>query len=390
MLVEVERFHSIGEIFGHRIRDALIGEIGKRLKKTCPESAILGHTAEERFAVLLPHDPRMANARALSEELQEALTQPYHLEEHLIGIGLFIGFASGQSEEKDVHDLVERCYIALGNSRSLGAGSITAYSTAVAQKVQGYRQLEIDFRKAIESDEIEAHYQPILDANTRSIIGFEALARWRHPQKGLLMPDLFVPLAEKTGLIDKLSHRMIELACREASTWPKDVFLALNLSAILFDDFDIVETITRAIERTGFAASRVELEITESVFLSDERLVDVLKSFQAIGMRVVIDDFGTGFSSLSYLRALPFDKIKIDRSFVSEMMISPDARAIVKAITMLAHELGMEIVAEGVENEHQVEILGGFGCDQLQGYLFSKPVEASAVTSLLATSVSGA
>jgi EAL domain-containing protein (putative c-di-GMP-specific phosphodiesterase class I) len=158
----------------------------------------------------------------------------------------------------------------------------------------------------------------------------------------------------------------------------------------LFDDLDIVDTIKGAIDRTGFDPSRVELEITESVFLSDERLVDVLKSFQAIGMRVVIDDFGTGFSSLSYLRALPFDKIKIDRSFVSEMMISPDARAIVKAITMLAHELGMAIVAEGVENEHQVDILREFGCDQLQGYLFSKPIEAGAVTQLLQKSASSA
>lgn len=390
MLVEVERFHSIGEIFGHRIRDALIGEIGKRLKKICPQAAILGHTAEERFAVLLPSDARMATARALSDDLQEALTQPYRLDEHLIGIGLFIGFASGQHDDADVHELVERCYIALSNSRALGAGSTTAFSTAIAQKVQSHRQLEIDFRKAVERDEIEAHYQPIIDAKSRQICGFEALARWRHPQKGLLMPDLFVPLAEKTGLIDQLSHRMIDLACREACNWPKDIFLALNLSAILFDDLDIVDTIKGAIDRTGFDPSQVELEITESVFLSDERLVDVLKSFQAIGMRVVIDDFGTGFSSLSYLRALPFDKIKIDRSFVSEMMISPDARAIVKAITMLAHELGMAIVAEGVENEHQVDILREFGCDQLQGYLFSKPIEAGAVTQLLQKSASSA
>lgn len=389
-LIEVERFNSIGEIFGHRIRDALITEIGKRLKKVSPQAAILGHTAEERFALLLPFDDRMAASRVLNEELLEVLTQPYRLDEHIIGIGLFIGFANGQSDDADIHDLVERCYIALTNSRSMGAGSVTAYSTAIAQKVQSHRQLEIDFRKAVERNEIEAHYQPIIDAKTRRVIGFEALARWRHPQRGLLMPDLFVPLAEKTGLIDKLSHTMIDLACREACNWPKDIFLALNLSAILFDDLDIVETIKGAIDRTGFAASRVELEITESVFLSDERLVDVLKSFQAIGMRVVIDDFGTGFSSLSYLRALPFDKIKIDRSFVSEMMISPDARAIVKAITMLAHELGMAIVAEGVENEHQVEILRSFDCDQLQGYLFSKPAEASALPQLLKASVSPA
>lgn len=383
ILIEIERFQSIDDIFGHLIRDAIIREIGKRLVKLCPKAAILGHTAEERFAVLLPQDDRLSAARVLSEELQEILSQPYRLDEHIIGLGLFIGFASGDAKDSDVHDIVERCYIALSHARSQGAGSIVAYSTAVAQKVQSHRDLEIDFRKAVEHNEIEAHYQPIVDAKTRNIIGFEALARWRHPQKGLLMPDLFIPLAEKTGLISKLSYIMIERACTEACNWPAPLFLSLNLSALLFDDLAIVDAIRDAIMRSGFSPSRVELEITESVFLSDERLVDVLKSFQAIGMRVAIDDFGTGFSSLSYLRALPFDKIKIDRSFISEMMISPDARAIVKAIVMLAHELGMAVVAEGVENEHQIEILREFGCDQLQGFLFSKALDAANAKELL-------
>ncbi len=387
ILIEIDRFHSIGEIFGHRMRDAVIAEIGKRLKKTCPASAILGHTAEERFGIIIPKDDRLSTARVLSEELQEVLSQPYRLEEHIIGAGLFIGFTGGDPADSNVHDIVERCYIALSHARSLGSGSIVAYSKAVAQKVQSHRDIEIDFRKAVENNEIEAHYQPIVDANTRSIIGFEALARWRHPQKGLLMPDLFIPLAEKSGLISKLSHAMIVNACHDACKWPAHLFLSINLSALLFDEIEIVDRIRATIERSGFSPSRVELEITESVFLSDERLVDVLKSFQAIGMRVVIDDFGTGFSSLSYLRALPFDKIKIDRSFISEMMISPDARAIVKAIVMLAHELGMSVVAEGVENEHQVEILHGLACDQLQGFLFSKPVEPSAVQHLLAQPV---
>jgi diguanylate cyclase (GGDEF)-like protein len=386
MLIEIDRFHSINEIFGHRICDALIHEIGARLKKACPEAAILGHTTEERFGVFLPQDDRLASTRMLAEELLELLSQPYRLEEHIVGVGLFIGFAGGIADDTDVHDLVERCYIALAHARSLGSGSIVAYSTAVAQKVQSHRSLEIDFRKAVEQSEIEPHFQPIIDAHTRKIVGFEALARWHHPQRGLLMPDLFIPLAEKAGLISRLSHAIIEKACRAAHSWPKNLFLSLNLSALLFDDINIVDAIRDEVERAGFDASRIELEITESVFLSDERLVDVLKSFQAIGMRVVIDDFGTGFSSLSYLRALPFDKIKIDKSFISEMMISPDSRAIVKAITMLAHELGMAIVAEGVENEHQVELLRSFACDQLQGYLFSKPLPAAALEPLLKTS----
>lgn len=388
ILIEIERFHSIGEIFGHRIRDAMLVEIGNRLKKICPPSAILGHTAEERFGVLLADDQRMSHARSLSEELQEVLSQPYRLHEHIIGAGLLIGFAQGDREDNDVHDIVERCYIALSHARSLGSGSIVAYSTAVAEKVQSHRDLEIDFRKAVELDQIEAYYQPIHDAKTRKIIGFEALARWQHPRKGLLLPDLFIPLAEKAGLIEKLTHAMIERACSQAREWPTHLFLSLNLSALLFDDVNIVDAIQNTIHRSGFSPARVELEITESVFLSDERLVDVLKSFQAIGMRVVIDDFGTGFSSLSYLRALPFDKIKIDRSFISEMMISRDARAIVKAIIMLAHELGMEVVAEGVENEHQVEILNELGCDQLQGFLFAKPLEHAVVAQLLSQPMS--
>ena len=251
--------------------------------------------------------------------------------------------------------------------------------------MQARRLLEADLREAIEVDQFEVYYQPLITTTTKQISGFEALVRWHHPTRGMVSPAEFIPTAEETGLIGRLGAIVLEHACREAVNWPASIKVAVNLSPLQFRNLNLAADVTAILQRSGLPATRLELEVTESVLLQDSDIVmKILHDIRTLGVRISMDDFGTGYSSLSYLRRFPFDKIKIDQSFIRTLDDSNDCLAIVRAVLGLGRSLGMSVVAEGVETEEQYTLLRREGCEQLQGYLFSRPQPALAIGPLLA------
>jgi EAL domain-containing protein (putative c-di-GMP-specific phosphodiesterase class I) len=251
-------------------------------------------------------------------------------------------------------------------------------------QMQARHSLEVDLRKALLAGEFELYYQPLVDLATNTVSGFEALVRWNHPERGLVGPDAFIPVAEEIGLIVPLGDWVLNQACRDAMTWPNKVTVAVNLSAVQFRNPTLALSVVNALNASGLSPSRLELEITETVLLQDDQAVlDVLHQVRNLGVRISMDDFGTGYSSLSYLRSFPFDKIKIDRSFIKELGNANDCVAIIRAVTRLGHSLGMITTAEGVETEEQLTILRAEGCTQVQGYLFSKPRPAAEVPGMI-------
>ena len=250
--------------------------------------------------------------------------------------------------------------------------------------MQERRRLELDLRKALLADQFELHYQPVVDVGSGEVAGFEALLRWHHPERGMVPPDAFIPVAEEIGLIVPLGDWVLKQACRDAVTWPDKLSVAVNLSAVQFRNPSLALSVVSALGQSGLAASRLELEITETVLLQDDRAVlDTLHQFRDLGVRICMDDFGTGYSSLSYLRSFPFDKIKIDRSFISELGKKDDCVVIIRAVLGLGSSLGMITTAEGVETKEQLDILRAEGCMQVQGYLFSKPKPAAEIPAML-------
>ncbi|OSI40641.1 putative bifunctional diguanylate cyclase/phosphodiesterase, partial [Bradyrhizobium canariense] len=274
--------------------------------------------------------------------------------------------------------------LALYRAKADGRGTYRFFETGMDARAQARRLLEMDMRAALQRDEFQPYYQPIRDVASGRVVAFEALLRWNHPQRGLIAPLSFIPLAEETGLIIQLGDFVLRSACTDAATWPDDVDVAVNLSPVQFRNPNLIASVTEALALSGLDARRLELEITESVLLQNsEATLTTLHELRAMGVRISLDDFGTGYSSLSYLRSFPFDKIKIDRSFVSELATREDSMAIIRAVTGLGRSLGIVTTAEGVENDGQLELLRREGCTQAQGYLFSKPRPASDVAIML-------
>jgi EAL domain-containing protein (putative c-di-GMP-specific phosphodiesterase class I) len=278
--------------------------------------------------------------------------------------------------------------LALYRAKADGGGTYHFFEPHMDARMQERRALELDLRKALANSEFELYYQPIITIKTGSVQGFEALIRWHHPERGMVLPGEFIPLAEEIGLIVPLGEWILHQACSEATHWPSDVTISVNLSPAQFKSRNLVQAVVSALKESGLSASRLELEITESVLLqNDEMTLITLRQLQDLGIKIAMDDFGTGYSSLSYLRSFPFDKIKIDKSFVQDLSTNKDSLAIVRAVVGLASSLGMDTTAEGVETVDQLERLRKEGCTAVQGYLFSQGRPAAEVRCLLATLV---
>ena len=299
-------------------------------------------------------------------------------------IGTSIGIAMAPADGSEPDQLLRNADMALYRAKANGRGTYHFFQPEMDAQMQERRRLELDLRKALLADEFELYYQPLIDIASGEVCGFEALIRWNHPERGIVTPDEFIPVAEEIGLIVPLGEWVLKQACQDAVAWPAKLTVAVNLSAAQFRNPMLALSVVSALGQSGLAASRLELEITETVLLQDDRAVlDTLHQIRDLGVRICMDDFGTGYSSLSYLRSFPFDKIKIDRSFISELGKENDCVAIIRAVTRLGASLGMITTAEGVETEQQLEILRAEGCVQVQGYLFSKPKPLSEIPALL-------
>jgi predicted signal transduction protein with EAL and GGDEF domain len=300
-------------------------------------------------------------------------------------VGVSIGISLAPEDGKNPDELLQKADLALYRAKADGRGTYRFFETGMDARAQARRMLEIDLRTALQRDEFDVYYQPIRDLSEDRIVAFEALARWNHSQRGVIAPNHFIPLAEETGLIVPLGECVLRKACTDAAGWSQDVAVAVNLSPVQFKSPNLVASVKAALAASGLPAQRLELEITESVLLQNsEATLAVLHELRAQGIRISLDDFGTGYSSLSYLRSFPFDKIKIDRSFVSELATREDSMAIVRAVTGLGKSLGIVTTAEGVETDAQFDLLRSEGCTQAQGYLFSPPRPAAEVEKMLA------
>jgi diguanylate cyclase (GGDEF)-like protein/PAS domain S-box-containing protein len=385
LCLDLDHFKDINDSLGHPIGDALLKEVGRRLKTTVGEHDTVARLGGDEFAVVQIGRSEEAAARALAGRLVEVISAPYEIEDHQIVIGVSIGISLSPQDGTNPDELLKNADLALYRAKADGRGTYRFFETGMDARAQARRLLEMDMRAALQRDEFQAYYQPIRDVASDRVVAFEALLRWNHPHRGLISPINFIPLAEETGLIVQLGEFVLRRACADAVTWPDDIDVAVNLSPVQFKSPNLIATVTEALAASGLAARRLELEITESVLLQNsEATLTTLHELRGMGVRISLDDFGTGYSSLSYLRSFPFDKIKIDRSFVSELATRQDSMAIIRAVTGLGRSLGIVTTAEGVENDAQLELLRREGCTQAQGYLFSMPRPASDVALMLA------
>ena len=338
----------------------------------------------DEFAVLQANIADDAECAAMSRRIIESLCAPYSIQGHDIEIGVSIGIARAPSNGTDHGKLLKCADAALYKAKEDGRGMWCFFEEAINLKVQARRTMEKDIRTAIANEEFEVYYQPLLDVRTMEIGSFEALLRWNHPTRGMVAPTEFISVAEETGAIIELGRWVMAAACKQACAWPSNVRVAVNVSAVQLRDKDFTAVVEDALGKSGLPANRLEIEITESVFMANNaKVTPVLMALKETGINFAMDDFGTGYSSLSNLRSFPFGKIKIDRSFVRDLGHKDGAEQIVKTIVMLGKTLGMRVTAEGVETRKQLQFLEDEECDDIQGYLVGRPMRAKDIPDLL-------
>jgi diguanylate cyclase (GGDEF)-like protein len=384
LFLDLDRFKVVNDTLGHRIGDMLLQEVAKRLKGVLRPDDVLARLGGDEFAIVVRHVESRTGLEALAIRLVEAVVQPYEINNYRIRSSVSIGIAVGPGDGENADDLLMAADLALYAVKGTNRGTWQFYHVAMNKDLNDRRQIEVDLREAIERRDLELYYQPVVNLRRNAVSGFEALARWRHPVKGMVPPAVFIPVAEDSGLIVPLGEWALMEACRNAAQWPGDLNVAVNLSPVQFTAPNLYEIIERTLAETGLAPHRLELEITERIFMEDsENTLATLRRIKQLGVHIALDDFGTGYSSLSYLRSFPFDKIKIDRTFVSDLSERNEHVVIVQAVVSIARALGMTTTAEGVETEAQQQFLAALGCDELQGYLFSAPVPVERVSEFI-------
>ncbi len=371
LYLDLDGFKGVNDSLGHQAGDALLRHIAGALVSVAGAGAVARLGGDE-FAVLTPGG--FAEAGALAERLIALFDNPLCVGEHRIGVGLSVGIALAPEHGMAAECLYRRADLALYRAKAEGRGTFRVFTPAMDEEAEARRVLERDLRQAMDEDGLSLHYQPQVDGRTGALIGFEALLRWVHPVRGNIAPDVFVPLAEETGLIVALGEWVLRAACLEAAGWAQPLKVAVNLSPRQFQRPELPERVLAILVQTGLAPGRLELEVTESIIINDmDRAVGILRRLRNYGIRISMDDFGTGYASLATLQAFPFDKLKIDRSFVAQIGSEPQAAVIVRAVLGLGRSLGMGVVAEGVETEAQRAFLAEEACGEMQGYLFGKP-----------------
>ena len=375
LILDLDAFKSVNDTFGHLVGDLLLKEVANRILLTAGDRNIVARLGGDEFVILCqPCANDEADLKAQADDLLKEIGRPYFIDGRELRIGLSIGIALSSEEVTTSEDLMRRADIALYKAKSDGRNCARFFRPELEHEIQYRRELAMELSAALERGELAVHYQPIVDARTFDVCAMEALARWHNPLRGDISPALFIPIAEEVGLISRLGHFVLEEACRTAMHWPSNVGVSVNVSALQVARPDMLDVVKSILENSGLPAKRLEIEITESVMLNDDEAnLHTLKALHDLGIAIVLDDFGTGFSSLSYLDRFTFDKIKIDRSFVLRANKFGGATAIIGAINNIAHAYNAVTTAEGVETFDQSQFLKNAGINQLQGYLFGAP-----------------
>jgi len=379
LCLDLANFKAVNDTLGLAVGDALLKAMGARISAAC--DGFVARLGGDEFALVVEAG---ADIERLAEALLGAVEAPLHVAGHDVTAGASIGIALAPGDGNDSATLLKNADLALHRAKEFGRHSYCFFEEALNQRAQVRRRIESDLRLALKHGQFEMFFQPLFDLRKNRIGSFEALLRWNHPERGSISPAEFIPVAEETGLIVEIGAWVLRESCRLAATWPEPIRVAVNVSSVQFRKPGLNDVVLQALVASGLQPARLELEITESIFLDGtDATLAVLHSLRSLGVRVALDDFGTGYSSLSYLQSFPFDKIKIDRSFIQHLLTRQGATAIVRAIIDLAHALGMETTAEGVEENDQLMALRRHGCTSVQGYLFSRPVAAAGVHALL-------
>jgi diguanylate cyclase (GGDEF)-like protein/PAS domain S-box-containing protein len=384
MLLDLDGFKSVNDSLGHHAGDELLRQLATRMRLLIGRDNVLARLGGDEFGILHCGDVNAQTATALAQCLITAVAEPFEIEGQAVQIGCSIGIALNSCHGSGGGSLMKRADLALYAVKSLGKGGYAWFESVMEERADHQRVLRHELSTALVQGQLEIQYQPIVDCATGEIVCCEALLRWHHPVRGTVPPGEFIPIAEASGLIEPIGRWVLQQSCREAAHWPETVRVAVNLSARQFIGFDLAVDVMMALSNSCLAPGRLELEITESVLLAEnEENVRILKRLQDIGVRIALDDFGTGYSSLAYLRRLAFNKLKIDKSFISDLVSSPESLAIVRAIIGLGKSFNASVTAEGVETDAQHQCLLREGCDQAQGYLFGRPQSGRDVRHLL-------
>jgi len=382
--LDLDRFKSVNDTLGHPIGDLLLQAAADRMRSCVRSEDLVARLGGDEFAIVQVSSTQTSDVSALAARLIEVVGAPYDLDGHQVNVGASVGIAIAPTDGDKPDQLMKSADLALYRAKADGGGDYRFFEVEMDARMQARRALELDLRKAIVNGEFELYYQPIIDVKTKQITSCEALLRWHHPERGMIAPVEFIPVAEHTGLIVPLGEWVLRQACAEAVRWPTHVTIAVNLSPAQFKSRNLVPMVVNALAASGLPAARLELEITEMVLVQDnDGAFAILHQLRNLGIRIVMDDFGTGYSSLGYLRSFPFDKIKIDQSFIQDLPAKQDSVAIVRAVVGLSSSLGITTTAEGVETEEQLASLTAEGCNEFQGFLFSLPKTAADIARLL-------
>jgi diguanylate cyclase (GGDEF)-like protein/PAS domain S-box-containing protein len=376
-LLDLDHFKTVNDTLGHPAGDKLLQMVAERLGPLVRESDTVARMGGDEFAVVQVGIEEPADAASLALRIIDAVGAPYEIESQLVVIGVTVGIAIGPDDGDSPAQLMRNADLALYRAKGDGRATFRFFEREMDAQMQERHALERELRKALAAEQFELYYQPIVDLASNDISGFEALLRWRHPERGLVPPNTFISLAEEIGLIVPIGEWVIRQACAAAGKWPDDLRVAVNLSPLQFRNPGLLQLVVSALAGSGLRPDRLELEITETVLLQEgEATLNTLYRLRELGIRIAMDDFGTGYSSLSYLQSFPFDKIKIDRSFIRDIVDSTGSLNIVRAVAALAQGLGITATAEGVETEEQLERIKAEGCNEMQGFLFGAPMPA--------------
>ena len=385
-LLDLDRFKAVNDTLGHPAGDTLLRLVSLRLRDVIGDAGQVGRLGGDEFEVVLPSTSNKEDLSKLAQGIIDSLSRPYTINGTAVSIGASVGIVTSDYDDRTSDDLMRDADLALYAAKAAGKGCFRFFEPEMHDAARQRQLMESDLRVALEKDQLRLVYQPCVDASSEAVTGFEALIRWDHPEHGPVSPVEFIPLAEEIGLINEIGEWVMRTACAEAATWPTHITVAVNLSPIQFKSHALPTVVRMVLGDTGLPAHRLELEITEGVFLSnDDHVDDMIGSLKAIGVKLALDDFGTGYSSLSYLQRVPFDKIKIDRSFVTGAS-DPHGRnaALIRAMVGLASDLKMQTTAEGVETQEELALVRNLGCSLVQGYIFGKPMPAEDARALAA------
>jgi len=383
LYIDLDHFKGVNDTLGHALGDKVLQQASARLWGTTRENDVLARLGGDEYALLLRDVDKPADAAAIAERIVTVMSQPFGIEGHQVVIGASVGIAMAPQDGETADELMKNADLALYKAKNEGRSTFHFFETGMDAAIQKRRSLEQGLRLALARNELRLVYQPLVGLKENRVTCLEALLRW-DSERGTVSPAEFIPVAEETGLIVPIGEWVLREACRQAVQWPDHVRVAVNLSVVQFKNKRLYEMVEAALRETGLKPTRLELEITESLLLADNEVtLKTLHKLRALGVRISMDDFGTGYSSLSYLRSFPFDKIKIDRSFMRDLKSKGDSLAIIKAVIGLGHSLGMSTTAEGIETEEQLAAVREQGCNEVQGFLFSPPVSAAAVTEML-------